>query len=62
MLDMRKWIFLFWMAMFIAGCDLIEYHPYDVRLSGKLDINKKNIPLIEEAEILNAGMTRRKLS
>ena len=40
---MRKWIFLFWMAMFIAGCDLIEYHPYDVRLSGKLDINKKMI-------------------
>ena len=28
---------------------MIEYHPYDGRISGKTDINKKNIARIEEA-------------
>ena len=27
---------------------MIEYHPYDGRISGKTDINKKNIARIEE--------------
>lgn len=31
----------------MAGCDLVEYHPYDVRLHGELDINAKNIARIE---------------
>ena len=48
MLTMRKKVALLGMIAFIASCDLIEYHPYDVRLSGELHINEKNIPLIEE--------------
>ena len=36
-------------ALFVYGCDLIEYHPYDVRLGGERGINEKNIARIEEA-------------
>lgn len=30
------------------GCDMIDYHPYDVRISGEKGINAKNIALIEQ--------------
>lgn len=33
----------------LHACDMIEYHPYDGRISGEKDINKKNIARIEEA-------------
>lgn len=32
---------------FAVSCDLIDYHPYDVRISGKTDINVHNIEQIE---------------
>lgn len=31
-----------------AGCDLIEYHPYDTRVKGETGITQKNIERIEE--------------
>lgn len=31
----------------LSGCELIDYHPYDVRISGETDINNSNIALIE---------------
>lgn len=31
------------------GCDVIDYHPYDVRISGETDINHKNVVRIETA-------------
>ncbi len=33
----------------LAGCDLIEYHPYDTRVEGEVDINRRNIERIETA-------------
>lgn len=30
-----------------VGCDMIDYHPYDVRIDGKTGINPKNITRIE---------------
>lgn len=33
----------------VAGCDLMEYHPYDSRFSGKRNINISNIDRIESA-------------
>ena len=33
----------------VAGCDMIEYHPYDARVKGSTNINRKNIAKIEEA-------------
>ena len=32
----------------LAGCDYIEYHPYDLDINGEEHIHAKNIPLIEE--------------
>ena len=32
----------------MCGCDMIEYHPYDLDVSGETHINAKNITLIEE--------------
>ncbi len=29
------------------ACDMIDYHPYDVRISGETDINQKNMVRIE---------------
>lgn len=34
-------------CMLFGGCDLIDYHPYDVRIDGETDINDKNIARIE---------------
>ncbi|MBO4984399.1 MAG: metallophosphoesterase [Bacteroides sp.] len=31
----------------LAGCDMIDYHPYDVRVSGERDVNAHNIEQIE---------------
>ncbi len=33
----------------LGSCDLIEYHPYDVRITGETDINAKNIKRIEDS-------------
>ncbi|NDV95557.1 metallophosphoesterase [Dysgonomonas sp. 521] len=48
---MRKTIqLLFLCILFILqSCEMIEYHPYDGRITGETDINKKNIKRIEAA-------------
>lgn len=33
--------------LFMYGCDLIDYHPYDVDISGETGINAKNMAKIE---------------
>lgn len=33
----------------LAGCDKVEYHPYDGRISGATDINARNISKIESS-------------
>lgn len=33
----------------LCGCDMIEYHPYDLRVTGDRDINAANIERIERA-------------
>lgn len=37
------------LCLLAAGCDMIDYHPYDVRVSGERDVNAHNIARIEEA-------------
>ena len=34
--------------LFMGSCDLIDYHPYDVRITGETDVNTHNITQIEE--------------
>ena len=36
------------LAGFLNGCDMIEYHPYDLDIRGEENINEKNIKIIEE--------------
>lgn len=49
---MKKYIFIGWTALLLAGCDhVFEYHPYDLRLENKyLDINRKNIVRLQKAD------------
>lgn len=35
-------------ACTLASCDMIDYHPYDVRISGDHNLTEQNIKLIEE--------------
>lgn len=35
-------------AVILTGCDLIDYHPYDTRVHGAHDINRRNAARIEE--------------
>lgn len=42
-------LFLLCSLLAFAGCDYIEYHPYDMDIDGEQNIHAKNIPLIEEA-------------
>lgn len=36
-------------ALVLHSCEMIEYHPYDGRVTGETDINNKNIARIEKA-------------
>lgn len=38
---------LFAFLLLLTGCDMIDYHPYDVRISGETKINARNIAKIE---------------
>lgn len=44
---MYKLLLIAWTLSFY-GCEMIEYHPYDARISGETDINSKNMKCIEE--------------
>ena len=44
-----KKVILYGILLLLYRCDLIEYHPYDVRLHGQTGINAKNIARIEES-------------
>ncbi|MBQ8502634.1 MAG: metallophosphoesterase [Bacteroides sp.] len=35
-------------TLIVSGCDMIDYHPYDVRISGETNINARNIEKIEQ--------------
>ncbi len=48
--EMKRLFFLLCCALFGAGCELIEYHPYEVRLEhGNHDLNAAAIARIESA-------------
>lgn len=40
---------LFLLCAMLCSCDMIDYHPYDVRIKGNQDINNTNIKRIETA-------------
>lgn len=36
-------------VLLLGGCDMIEYHPYDLDIDGETDVNRRNIERIETA-------------
>ena len=34
-----KLLYPSFLCLLIAGCDMIDYHPYDVHISGETDVN-----------------------
>lgn len=46
---LHRLLILAFVAIMYQSCDMIEYHPYDGRISGEKDINNKNIKRIEES-------------
>ena len=46
-MKLSKLLFIPLTGLFMGGCDMIDYHPYDVRISGQTNINNRNIEKIE---------------
>ena len=44
---LRRGLYTLLSCLILAGCDMIDYHPYDVRISGETDVNAHNIEQIE---------------
>ena len=42
-----KLFYYAWGVLALSACDMIDYHPYDVRISGETDVNAHNIERIE---------------
>ncbi len=49
MRDLTKHLFITLLCTipFVCGCDMIEYHPYDLDIEGECDMNSRNIARIE---------------
>ena len=47
-MKLQKRLFFPFISIIIGSCDLIDYHPYDVRIDGETDINAHNIERIEK--------------
>ena len=45
---MRKNVYVFLSCFLLSGCGMIDYHPYDVRISGETEVNAHNIERIEQ--------------
>ena len=43
----RKNLYALFSCLFLSGCGMIDYHPYDVRISGETEVNAHNIERIE---------------
>ena len=39
---------LSFLCLLMGSCDMIDYHPYDVRINGETDVNAHNIAEIEQ--------------
>lgn len=43
----RKNLYALFSCLFLSGCGMIDYHPYDVRISGETEVNAHNMERIE---------------
>lgn len=44
-----KWLSTLGLLCCLTACDMVDYHPYDVRIKGETDLTNKNISKIEAA-------------
>ncbi len=47
-MKLQKKLFFPLISLMMSSCNLIDYHPYDVRISGETDVNAHNIEEIEK--------------
>lgn len=47
-MKLQQQLFLPLISIVMGSCGLIDYHPYDVRISGETDVNEHNIEQIEK--------------
>lgn len=45
---LKKKLYILSSCILLLGCDLIDYHPYDVRITGETEVNANNIERIEK--------------
>ena len=43
MMKPHKPLLLSLLCLLMGSCDMIDYHPYDVRINGETDVNAHNI-------------------
>ena len=48
MIKPYKPLLLSFLCLLMGSCDMIDYHPYDVRINGETDVNAHNIAEIEQ--------------
>ena len=48
MMKPYKPLLLSFLCLLMGSCDMIDYHPYDVRINGETDVNAHNIAEIEQ--------------
>ena len=58
----NKNLYTLLVCLLLAGCDLIDYHPYDVRISGETDVSAKERQpsVLSRWAIRSDGMMRQK--
>lgn len=63
---LNKNLFTLLSYLLLTGCGMIDYHPYDVRISGETDVNAHNIEQRQSALSLwathNGGTMKRRIS
>lgn len=47
-MKLSRFLFSPLLCLLVGSCDMIDYHPYDVRISGETDVNAHNIAKIEK--------------
>ena len=48
MIKPYKPLLLSFLCLLMGSCNMIDYHPYDVRINGETDVNSHNIAEIEQ--------------
>ena len=59
---LNKNLFTLLSCLLLTGCGMIDYHPYDVRISGETDVNVKRQSALSLWATHNGGTMKRRIS